>query len=112
VATAFEVKYDPDNISSMAFWQRPEDEQDIVFERLRETEPVSSAVDLPRRVGLRWRRRNGRGRLAGGCPGCFGRRAAAVAVRFRLRALGQSRVGSAAITDALYGTRQGGGVGH
>jgi cytochrome P450 len=41
VATAFEVKYDPDNISSMAFWQRPEDEQDIVFERLRETEPVS-----------------------------------------------------------------------
>src|ERR1700679_2883368 len=41
MATAFEVKYDPDNISSLAFWQRPEDEQNMVFERLRETAPVS-----------------------------------------------------------------------
>jgi cytochrome P450 len=41
VAAASEVKYDPDSVSSMAFWHRPEAEQAVVFERLRETEPVS-----------------------------------------------------------------------
>jgi cytochrome P450 len=41
IAKAFEVRYDPDSISSMAFWQRPESEQAAVFERLRETAPVS-----------------------------------------------------------------------
>jgi cytochrome P450 len=41
MATAFEVRYDPDNISSMAFWQRPLAEQEAVFAQMRETAPIS-----------------------------------------------------------------------